>query len=78
MILSHKTEQPLFLWTSFVDPHHPFDPPKAYADMYADTDIPSPASEADDVHLRPPHLLRQSQEDIGLVAVRSILLMKRI
>lgn len=60
-ILAHKTEQPLFLWTSFVDPHHPFDPPKAYADMYADTDIPSPAREADDLHLRPPHLLSQSQ-----------------
>lgn len=60
-ILSHESEQPLFLWSSFVDPHHPFDPPKAYADMYADLDIPLPLREGDDVHLRPPHLLRQGE-----------------
>lgn len=27
-------KKPLFMWTSFVDPHHPFDPIKKYADIY--------------------------------------------
>lgn len=27
-------ERPLFMWTSFVDPHHPFDPIKKFADIY--------------------------------------------
>ncbi|WP_068726995.1 sulfatase-like hydrolase/transferase [Paenibacillus sp. DMB5] len=58
-ILSHNTDQPLFLWSSFVDPHHPFDPPKAYTDMYANIEISAPIREADDVNLRPQHLLRQ-------------------
>lgn len=34
--------KPFFLWTSFVRPHPPFDPPQAYFDMYRDTDMPEP------------------------------------
>ncbi|MHA0857759.1 sulfatase family protein [Paenibacillus sp. CMAA1364] len=58
-ILAHDTDQPLFLWTSFVDPHHPFDPPKAYADLYADADIAIPHSSPDELKLRPEHLRQQ-------------------
>lgn len=35
--------KPFFLWTSFVRPHPPFDPPQVYFDMYKDMDIPLPA-----------------------------------
>ncbi|OAB47930.1 sulfatase family protein [Paenibacillus antarcticus] len=59
-IMAHDTQQPLFLWTSFVDPHHPFDPPKAYAKLYEDADIVIPRSEPDELKLRPKHLLHQS------------------
>ncbi|WP_106768696.1 arylsulfatase [Paenibacillus faecalis] len=34
--------KPFFLWTSFVRPHPPFDPPQVYFDMYKDLDIPLP------------------------------------
>ncbi|NOU88363.1 arylsulfatase [Paenibacillus sp. LMG 31460] len=34
--------KPFFLWTSFVRPHPPFDPPQAYFDMYLNEDMPDP------------------------------------
>jgi arylsulfatase len=32
--------KPFFLWTSFVRPHSPLDPPQAYFDLYKDVDMP--------------------------------------
>lgn len=32
--------KPFFLWTSFVRPHSPLDPPQSYFDMYRDADMP--------------------------------------
>lgn len=60
-IRSHDADRPLFLWTSFVDPHHPFDPPKAYAELYEGVDIPLPAVGQDDLRQRPEHLLRKGK-----------------
>lgn len=34
--------KPFFLWTSFVRPHSPLDPPQAYFDLYRDAEIPDP------------------------------------
>jgi arylsulfatase A-like enzyme len=34
--------KPFFLWTSFVRPHSPLDPPQAYFDMYKDIEMPEP------------------------------------
>lgn len=34
--------KPFFLWTSFVRPHPPFDPPQAYYEMYKDAAMPDP------------------------------------
>jgi arylsulfatase len=34
--------KPFFLWTSFVRPHSPLDPPQVYFDMYKDLDMPAP------------------------------------
>ncbi|WP_421983257.1 sulfatase [Roseibium sp.] len=36
-------EQPFFLMVSFPDPHHPFNPPGRYWDMYDPADMPIPA-----------------------------------
>lgn len=33
-IKNHDFSKPLFLYSSFVDPHHPFDPIKKFVDMY--------------------------------------------
>lgn len=61
-ILNHNRECPLFLWTSFVDPHHPFNPPRDYAEMYADLEVGRPIAGLDDLQLRPLHLLRQGKQ----------------
>lgn len=34
--------KPFFLWSSFVRPHSPLDPPQAYFDMYKDLELPDP------------------------------------
>ncbi|MHA0856786.1 arylsulfatase [Paenibacillus sp. CMAA1364] len=34
--------KPFFLWTSFVRPHSPLDPPQAFFDLYKDIDLPEP------------------------------------
>lgn len=34
--------KPFFLWTSFVRPHSPLDPPQVYFDMYKDLELPDP------------------------------------
>lgn len=34
--------KPFFLWSSFVRPHSPLDPPQAYLDLYKDIDLPEP------------------------------------
>lgn len=60
-IRAHEGEESLFLWTSFVDPHHPFDPPREYADRYANIEIELPRMQPGELALRPEHLLRQGE-----------------
>lgn len=38
----HDMAKPFFMWTSYVHPHHPFNPPKPYDTMYAPEDMPLP------------------------------------
>jgi arylsulfatase len=56
-IEEHDFSQPLFVWTSFVDPHHPFDAPKHYVDMYKDREVPLPVKREGEHENRPPHLI---------------------
>lgn len=42
LIRNYNQEKPLFLKISFARPHSPYDPPKRYLDMYANTEIPKP------------------------------------
>lgn len=61
-IQGHEGDQPLFLWTSFVDPHHPFNPPKVYSDLYEGREeIVVPSANQNEPLLRPEHLLRQGE-----------------
>ena len=55
----HDPSRPLFLWTSFVDPHHPFNAPKKYVDLYQDVPTPVPVEREGEHDLRPAHLRRQ-------------------
>ncbi len=58
-IQAHDSKRPLFMWTSFVDPHHPFNAPARYAQIYADAELP-PAIAPDETHEgRPEHLRQQ-------------------
>ncbi|MEO0701811.1 MAG: sulfatase-like hydrolase/transferase [Pseudomonadota bacterium] len=58
-------DQPFFLMVSFPDPHHPFNPPGRYWDMYDPADMHTPAAfEAND-WTPPPHvsgILRERDE----------------
>ncbi len=58
-IRGHDAAQPLLLLSSFVDPHHPFDAPKKYVDLYRGMEMPRPIERAGEHNLRPGHLRRQ-------------------
>jgi arylsulfatase A-like enzyme len=56
--LRRHREGPFFLWASFPDPHHPFRPPAAYAEPFADADVPMPLRRSGELDDKPP-LFRQ-------------------
>ncbi|MEM7112908.1 MAG: sulfatase-like hydrolase/transferase [Chloroflexota bacterium] len=47
--------EPFFLYVSYPDPHHPFDPPEPYADRYNPADMPLPEVTDADRNGRPPY-----------------------
>jgi arylsulfatase A-like enzyme len=49
--------RPFFVFASFPDPHHPFDPPLALAEKYRVRTLPPPIGGAEDLATRPPHYL---------------------
>jgi arylsulfatase A-like enzyme len=54
----HHRDQPCFLQVSFVDPHHPWDPPREIAEQYDPADMPLPRY-ADTGDLELPRSLRK-------------------
>ncbi|MAK56323.1 MAG: sulfatase [Pusillimonas sp.] len=50
------TSQPFFLMVSFPDPHHPFNPPGHYWDMYRPEEMPVPEAYQRDDWEPPPHV----------------------
>jgi arylsulfatase len=50
-----QEDKPFFAWCSFVDPHHPFDPPEPYASMYDPEKIPAPLFNEDEMLEKPKH-----------------------
>lgn len=48
-------EQPFFAYCSFVDPHHPFDPPEPYASMYDPDQLAEPLMKEGELEDKPPH-----------------------
>jgi arylsulfatase A-like enzyme len=49
-------DQPYFLMVSFPDPHHPFNPPGRYWDMYDPNDMETPAAFKVNDWTPPPHV----------------------
>jgi arylsulfatase A-like enzyme len=58
-IEQHVPARPLFLWASFVDPHHPFNPPAEFAARFEDMEAAPCIERAGEHDLRPDHLRRQ-------------------
>jgi len=59
--LNEADERPFFVWTSFIKPHHPFDPPKPWDEMYDPKDVPAPDDQA--LALEKPLLTRGGRRD---------------
>jgi len=55
-------DQPYFLMVSFPDPHHPFNPPGRYWDMYKPEDMPVPEAFRRNDWTPPPHVLGIMEE----------------
>jgi len=49
-------DRPFFLMVSFPDPHHPFNPPGKYWDMYDPDDFPVPEAFGRNDWMPPPHV----------------------
>lgn len=58
LIEDAKPEHPFFAYCSFVDPHHPFDPPKPYADMYDPDKLEKPVRNEGELQDKPPHFIK--------------------
>ena len=48
-------DKPFFAFCSFVDPHHPFDPPAPYSKMYDPTTLEPPIYQEGELEDKPPH-----------------------
>lgn len=48
-IKEQNEDKPFFMWTSFIHPHHPFNPPAPYDTMYDPEDMPLPLRTEEEV-----------------------------
>ena len=51
--LRRNKEEPFILWTSFPDPHHPFDAPEPWSRMHHPDDVDLPPHRTMDLEVRP-------------------------
>ena len=55
-LIENSTEdKPFFAYCSFVDPHHPFDPPEPYASLYDPDKLSPPSFVPGELEDKPPH-----------------------
>lgn len=59
--LRRERRKPFFLWVSFCSPHHPWDPPARFDDMYDPKEIPLPQRRPDELHRKPLRQLERLQ-----------------
>ena len=58
LIREADPEHPFFALCSFVDPHHPFDPPAPYSTMYDPDKLSTPVRRDGELEDKPPHFRR--------------------
>lgn len=58
LINESTPDQPFFALCSFVDPHHPFDPPAPYSKMYDPDKLSPPLTREGELDDKPPHFRR--------------------
>lgn len=72
----HQAGDPFFMWVSFVDPHHPFNPPAPYDTMYDPEEMPLPVWDESEVDGWPEFVRRKysavegGHEAIGMCHIK--------
>ena len=61
LIREADPEHPFFALCSFVDPHHPFDPPAPYSQMYDPDKLSVPVRREGELEDKPPHFRRHRE-----------------
>ena len=59
--IEYQDDKPFFIMSSFVDPHHPFDPPKEYYEKYIDSNLTLPIHLEDELKDKPPHFRKHEK-----------------
>ena len=62
----HNRGEPFFAFCSFVDPHHGYNPPSPYREMYRKEDMPAPSQPAGEFDDKPPHLQKRARQREGV------------
>jgi arylsulfatase A-like enzyme len=61
-----KQGEPFFAFCSFVDPHHGYNPPSPYREMYREKDMPAPIRRDDELDDKPPKLKAEAKRREGV------------
>ena len=61
-----KRKERFFAFCSFVDPHHSYNPPSPYREMYEEQDMPEPVGREGEFDDKPPHLKARTKRLEGV------------
>lgn len=61
-----KRGKPFFAFCPFVDPHHSYNPPSPYSQMYKKEDMPKPIRKPEELDDKPPHLKARAKRLEGV------------
>jgi arylsulfatase len=61
-----QKDEPFFAFCSFVDPHHSYNPPSPYREMYRREDMPQPIRREGEFGNKPPQLVKRMQQREGV------------
>jgi len=61
-----KQDEPFFAFCSFVDPHHSYNPPSPYKEMYRKEDMPQPITKEGELADKPPKIQKAMKRREGV------------
>ena len=71
----HQNGDPFFAFCSFVDPHHSYNPPSPYREMYNEADMPAPIRREGELDSKPEPVrkraLARSEQNENVAAART-------